>query len=210
MEGQIECFARFSALLSVVVTTLVAQTSPSLQVDYGQVIAALLFDLVGVQRTAANGSLVNDVLSFPSHNFRFLGQWTAVHQSFIRSDCRTLRCSDETMDPPVHGRSAIRAPARLGTGVMSVCFDSLGYSNGTLGSSVDCTRRRVRHIHILRCVFHHQLPAHYIPLVPMQDAAIPVHLPSLYLHRLLHYSYPSDVRIIASHGKNSHSCTSRG
>ncbi len=43
------------------VTTFVAQTSQSLRVDYGQVTASLLFELIDVQRAAANGSLVNNV-----------------------------------------------------------------------------------------------------------------------------------------------------
>ncbi len=43
------------------VTTFVVQTSQSLQVDYGQVTATLLYELIDVQRAAANGSLVNDV-----------------------------------------------------------------------------------------------------------------------------------------------------
>ncbi len=43
------------------VTTFVAQTSQSLQVDYGQVTATLLIELIDVQRSAANGSLVNNV-----------------------------------------------------------------------------------------------------------------------------------------------------
>ncbi len=43
------------------VTTFVVQTSQNLQVDYGQVTATLLFELIDVQRAAANGSLVNDV-----------------------------------------------------------------------------------------------------------------------------------------------------
>ncbi|SJL11097.1 uncharacterized protein ARMOST_14500 [Armillaria ostoyae] len=51
----------FAGLFSAVVTTFVAQTSQSLQVDYGQVTASLLFELIDVQRTAANGSLVNGV-----------------------------------------------------------------------------------------------------------------------------------------------------
>ncbi|KAK0238881.1 hypothetical protein EDD85DRAFT_1022338 [Armillaria nabsnona] len=51
----------FAGLFSAVVTTFVAQTSQSLQVDYGQVTATLLIELIDVQRSAANGSLVNDV-----------------------------------------------------------------------------------------------------------------------------------------------------
>ncbi|PBK87797.1 hypothetical protein ARMGADRAFT_938117, partial [Armillaria gallica] len=51
----------FAGLFSAVVTTFVAQTSQSLQVNYGQVTASLLFELIDVQRAAANGSLVNNV-----------------------------------------------------------------------------------------------------------------------------------------------------
>ncbi|SJL03776.1 uncharacterized protein ARMOST_07133 [Armillaria ostoyae] len=51
----------FAGLFSAVVTTFVAQTSQSLQVDYGQVTATLLIELIDVQRSAANGSLVNDI-----------------------------------------------------------------------------------------------------------------------------------------------------
>ncbi|PBK86337.1 hypothetical protein ARMGADRAFT_972883 [Armillaria gallica] len=51
----------FAGLFSAVVTTFVVQTSQSLQVDYGQVTATLLYELIDVQRAAANGSLVNDV-----------------------------------------------------------------------------------------------------------------------------------------------------
>ncbi|KAK0457161.1 uncharacterized protein EV420DRAFT_542980 [Desarmillaria tabescens] len=51
----------FAGLFSAVVTTFVAQTSQSLQVDYGQVTASLLFELIDVQRATANGSLVSDV-----------------------------------------------------------------------------------------------------------------------------------------------------
>ncbi|KAK0455559.1 uncharacterized protein EV420DRAFT_577435 [Desarmillaria tabescens] len=51
----------FAGLFSAVVTTFVAQTSQSLQVDYGAVTASLLIELINVQRSASNGSLVNDV-----------------------------------------------------------------------------------------------------------------------------------------------------
>ncbi len=43
------------------VTTFVIQTSQNLQVDYGQVTATLLFELIDVQRAAANGTLVDNV-----------------------------------------------------------------------------------------------------------------------------------------------------
>ncbi|SJL03775.1 uncharacterized protein ARMOST_07132 [Armillaria ostoyae] len=51
----------FAGLFSAVVSTFVAQTSQSLQVDYGQVTATLLIELIDVQRSVANGSLVNDI-----------------------------------------------------------------------------------------------------------------------------------------------------
>ncbi|KAK0501246.1 hypothetical protein EDD18DRAFT_729096 [Armillaria luteobubalina] len=51
----------FAGLFSAVVTTFVAQTSQSLQVNYGQVTATLLIELIDVQRSAANGSLVNGI-----------------------------------------------------------------------------------------------------------------------------------------------------
>ncbi|KAK0455580.1 uncharacterized protein EV420DRAFT_1336496, partial [Desarmillaria tabescens] len=51
----------FAGLFSAVVTTFVAQTSQSLQVDYGKVTTLLLIELINVQRSASNGSLVNDV-----------------------------------------------------------------------------------------------------------------------------------------------------
>ncbi|KAK0471184.1 hypothetical protein EDD18DRAFT_1119681, partial [Armillaria luteobubalina] len=63
----------FAGLFSAVVTTFVAQTSQSLQVDYGQVTATLLLELIDVQRAAANGSVVNDVprsVLTPFSNFR--------------------------------------------------------------------------------------------------------------------------------------------
>ncbi|KAK0237121.1 hypothetical protein EDD85DRAFT_1007874, partial [Armillaria nabsnona] len=63
----------FAGLFSAVVTTFVAQTSQSLQVNYGQVTASLLFELIDVQRAAGNGSLVNDVPRSgltPFSNFR--------------------------------------------------------------------------------------------------------------------------------------------
>ncbi|KAK0215582.1 hypothetical protein IW262DRAFT_1511474, partial [Armillaria fumosa] len=48
----------FAGLFSVVVTTFVAQTSQSLQVDNGAIAASPLFELINVQRAAGNGSLV--------------------------------------------------------------------------------------------------------------------------------------------------------
>ncbi|KAK0470800.1 hypothetical protein IW261DRAFT_1597640 [Armillaria novae-zelandiae] len=51
----------FAGLFSAVVTTFVAQTSQSLQADYAQVSASLLFEMVLIQRAVANGSSLDNV-----------------------------------------------------------------------------------------------------------------------------------------------------
>ncbi|KAK0231505.1 hypothetical protein IW262DRAFT_1262713 [Armillaria fumosa] len=51
----------FAGLFSAVVTTFVAQTSQSLKVDYSEVTALLLIELIKVQRSASNGSPVNNI-----------------------------------------------------------------------------------------------------------------------------------------------------
>ncbi|KAK0230020.1 hypothetical protein IW262DRAFT_1243999, partial [Armillaria fumosa] len=51
----------FAGLFSAVVTTFVVQTSQSLQADYAQVSASLLFELLLVQRAIANGSPVDTI-----------------------------------------------------------------------------------------------------------------------------------------------------
>ncbi|KAK0437124.1 uncharacterized protein EV420DRAFT_1588865, partial [Desarmillaria tabescens] len=106
----------FAGLFSAVVTTFVAQTSQSLQVDYGAVTASLLIELINVQCSASNGSLVNDVprsdLTFEisSLSVRLMGQWLVVHQSLIESHDCTVRCLDKTVDPPVHALRYVPPP----------------------------------------------------------------------------------------------------
>ncbi|KAK0226641.1 hypothetical protein IW262DRAFT_1457879 [Armillaria fumosa] len=51
----------FAGLFSAVVTTFVTQTSQSLQADYAQVSASLLFEIVLIQRAIANGSSLDNV-----------------------------------------------------------------------------------------------------------------------------------------------------
>ncbi|KAK0459337.1 uncharacterized protein EV420DRAFT_1642306 [Desarmillaria tabescens] len=50
-----------AGLFSAVVTTFVSQTSQSLQADYTQVSASLLFEMVLIQRALANGSSLDNV-----------------------------------------------------------------------------------------------------------------------------------------------------
>ncbi|KAK0492129.1 hypothetical protein EDD18DRAFT_1258327, partial [Armillaria luteobubalina] len=55
----------FAGLFLAVVTTFVAQTSQSLQVDYAAMSASLLYELVLVQCAIANGSSVNPIAPSP-------------------------------------------------------------------------------------------------------------------------------------------------
>ncbi|KAK0493151.1 hypothetical protein EDD18DRAFT_431859 [Armillaria luteobubalina] len=69
----------FAGLFSAVVTTFVAQTSQSLQANYAQVSASLLFEMVLIQRAIANGSSVNNVpVSSLNPNTSFIPATTDV------------------------------------------------------------------------------------------------------------------------------------
>ncbi len=62
----------FSAVVAMV-TTFVAQTSQSLQLDHTQVTVSVLYELTNVQRAAANGVLVDIILRsglMPFSDFR--------------------------------------------------------------------------------------------------------------------------------------------
>ncbi|PBK71755.1 hypothetical protein ARMSODRAFT_954596 [Armillaria solidipes] len=80
------------------VTTFVAQTSQSLQVS-----TSLRFELINVQRAAANGSFVNDIPSsdltplpilIQRHPTLILGKRSLVHQSIIQPHIRTVCCPE--------------------------------------------------------------------------------------------------------------------
>ncbi|PBK93080.1 hypothetical protein ARMGADRAFT_872821, partial [Armillaria gallica] len=59
IRDNVDVLLVFAGLFSMVVTTFVVQTSQSLQADYVQVSASLLFELVLVQRAITNGSPIN-------------------------------------------------------------------------------------------------------------------------------------------------------
>ncbi|PBK78693.1 hypothetical protein ARMSODRAFT_865102, partial [Armillaria solidipes] len=61
IRDNVDVLLVFAGLFSAVVTAFVVQTSQSLQADYVQVSASLLFELVLVQRAIANGSPVNTI-----------------------------------------------------------------------------------------------------------------------------------------------------
>ncbi|KAK0196142.1 hypothetical protein F5146DRAFT_1028683 [Armillaria mellea] len=61
LRDSVDVLLVFASLFSAVVTSFVAQTYQSLQVDYVQMSASLLFELVAVQRALATGSSVESV-----------------------------------------------------------------------------------------------------------------------------------------------------
>ncbi|KAK0493146.1 hypothetical protein EDD18DRAFT_1045538, partial [Armillaria luteobubalina] len=60
-KDSVDVLLVFAGLFSAVVTTFVAQTSQSLQADYAQVSASLLFEVVLIQRAITNGSSLDNV-----------------------------------------------------------------------------------------------------------------------------------------------------
>ncbi|SJL00909.1 uncharacterized protein ARMOST_04223 [Armillaria ostoyae] len=61
IRDNVDVLLVFAGLFSAVVTTFVVQTSQSLQADYAQVSASLLFELLLVQRAIANGSPIDTI-----------------------------------------------------------------------------------------------------------------------------------------------------
>ncbi|KAK0441030.1 hypothetical protein EV421DRAFT_2057839, partial [Armillaria borealis] len=61
IRDNVDVLLVFAGLFSAVVTTFVVQTSQSLQADYAQASASLLFELLLVQRAIANGSPVDTI-----------------------------------------------------------------------------------------------------------------------------------------------------
>ncbi|KAK0463908.1 uncharacterized protein EV420DRAFT_1329359, partial [Desarmillaria tabescens] len=69
----------FAGLFSAVVTTFVAQTSQSLQADYAEMSANLLFEMVNIQRAIASGASVDNVAASPLNpNITFIASTTSV------------------------------------------------------------------------------------------------------------------------------------
>ncbi|KAK0470836.1 hypothetical protein IW261DRAFT_922344 [Armillaria novae-zelandiae] len=60
-KDSVDLLLVFAGLFSAVVTTFVAQTSQSLQADYTQISASLLFEIVLIQRAVANGSSLDNI-----------------------------------------------------------------------------------------------------------------------------------------------------
>ncbi|PBK78433.1 hypothetical protein ARMSODRAFT_1011012 [Armillaria solidipes] len=69
----------FAGLFSAVVTTFVAQTSQSLQADYTEMSANLLFEMINIQRAIASGASLDTVTPSPLNpNVTFIASTTSV------------------------------------------------------------------------------------------------------------------------------------
>ncbi|KAK0431263.1 hypothetical protein EV421DRAFT_1720694, partial [Armillaria borealis] len=181
----------FAGLFSAVVTTFVSTT--------GQVTATLLFELIDVQRAAANGTLVNNVprsdltpfsdfrptisdslingLWFTSLSFslatalfavltkQWIHQYIAVPSGTPRDRCRVRQFRYMGLEQWGVGFIIGSLPVLLSA--------SLGIFLSGFGSfprpttSDDRIYRRSHHTYILHCVLCQQLPADYIPFVPI-------------------------------------------
>ncbi|KAK0493132.1 hypothetical protein EDD18DRAFT_1289637 [Armillaria luteobubalina] len=60
-RDRVDVLLVFAGLFSAVVTTFVSQTSQSLQADYAQISASLLFEMVLIQRAITNGSSLDNI-----------------------------------------------------------------------------------------------------------------------------------------------------
>ncbi|KAG7453275.1 uncharacterized protein BT62DRAFT_867964, partial [Guyanagaster necrorhizus] len=65
LRDNVDVLLVFAGLFSAVVTTFVAQTSQNLQVDYSEVSAFLLYEMVNIQRAIASGAGVDSVSASP-------------------------------------------------------------------------------------------------------------------------------------------------
>ncbi|KAK0503503.1 hypothetical protein EDD18DRAFT_634569 [Armillaria luteobubalina] len=69
----------FAGLFSAVVTTFVAQTSQSLQADYTEMSANLLFEMINIQRAIASGASLDTIAPSPLNpNITFISSTTSV------------------------------------------------------------------------------------------------------------------------------------
>ncbi|KAK0210979.1 hypothetical protein DFS33DRAFT_1371282 [Desarmillaria ectypa] len=71
--------ARDAGLFSAVVTTFVVQTSQSLQADFTEMSANLLFEMINIQRAIASGAFLDTVTtSSLNTNITFIASTTSV------------------------------------------------------------------------------------------------------------------------------------
>ncbi len=68
-----------AGLFSAVVTTFLVQTSQSLQADYAEMSANLLFEMINIQRAVASGASLDSVAASPLNpNTTFIASTTSV------------------------------------------------------------------------------------------------------------------------------------
>ncbi|KAK0483863.1 hypothetical protein IW261DRAFT_985256 [Armillaria novae-zelandiae] len=78
-RDRVDVLLVFAGLFSAVVTTFVAQTSHSLQADYTEMSANLLFEMINIQRAIASGASLDAVAPSPLNpNIAFIASTTSV------------------------------------------------------------------------------------------------------------------------------------
>ncbi|SJL12383.1 uncharacterized protein ARMOST_15809 [Armillaria ostoyae] len=135
----------FAGLFSAVVSTFVVQTSQNLQIDYGEVSASLLFELVNVQRAMANGASVDLV---PRSS---LTPYTSFHP--------------KTLDSWVNGLWFASLSISLSTALVAALAKQWIHQYVSVPSGTPRDRMRVRHVRYMNLQDWH-LPA-IIGLLPV-------------------------------------------
>ncbi|KAK0440909.1 uncharacterized protein EV420DRAFT_1216760, partial [Desarmillaria tabescens] len=116
----------FAGLFSAVVSTFVVQTSQNLQIDYSEVSAVLLFEIVAVQRAMANGTSVDLV---PHSN---LTPYTPFHP--------------QTLDSWVNGLWFASLSLSLSTALVAALAKQWIHQYVSVPSGTPRDRVRVRHV----------------------------------------------------------------
>ncbi|PBK69563.1 hypothetical protein ARMSODRAFT_936163, partial [Armillaria solidipes] len=136
----------FAGLFSAVVSTFVVQTSQNLQIDYSEVSASLLFELVNVQRAMANGTSVDLV---PRST---LTPYTSFHP--------------KTLDSWVNGLWFASLSISLSTALVAALAKQWIHQYVSVPSGTPRDRVRVRHVRYMNLqVWHIPMIIGLLPLL---------------------------------------------
>ncbi|KAK0431922.1 hypothetical protein EV421DRAFT_132981 [Armillaria borealis] len=159
----------FAGLFSAVVSTFVVQTSQNLQIDYSEVSASLLFELVSVQRAMANGASVDLV---PRSS---LTPYTSFHP--------------KTLDSWVNGLWFASLSISLSTALVAALAKQWIHQYVSVPSGTPLDRVRVRHVRYMNLQVWH---------IPMIIGLLPVLMHTalgLFLLGLIIFLLPQSVAI---------------
>ncbi|PBK69561.1 hypothetical protein ARMSODRAFT_864895, partial [Armillaria solidipes] len=148
----------FAGLFSAVVSTFVVQTSQNLQINYGEVSASLLFELVNVQRAMANGTSVDLV---PRSS---LTPYTSFHPN--------------TLDSLVNGLWFASLSISLSTALVAALAKQWINQYVSVPSGTPHDRVRVRHVRYMNLqVWHIPMIIGLLPV--LMHTALGLFLPGL-------------------------------